>query len=66
MDILLVVCFAVTLEKIKGIAGSSTTDGSPKMLHDEAFKRSIIKPIIKINRDCQVITQEIMDLCNER
>lgn len=55
------VYLVLTADKIRYAAGRDTVDEDIKVLHHEVFCLEIFKGMIKSSRDCESITQDIIN-----
>lgn len=60
---LVVVSLAVTLQTMRGVAGTRAIDELIELLHNDNLNMEMVKSMIKSSGDCERITREVIEEC---
>ena len=65
MERMVVMSFAITLDKIRRRTGQSTSDEVIKLMHDKNFNLARFKDMVKTTPDCRDISESIFQRFKE-
>jgi len=63
MQRLVVVSMAVSLEKVRGLAGNNATNEIIELLHNDNFNLEMFRTMVKSSCDCKRITKDVIEQC---